>query len=526
MVGMYMRISHEDLIGKESESIDNQRKILRNFAHSLGYINLKEYIDDGFSGVNFQRPALNRLLKDIKEGLISVVISKDLSRLGRNSAMVSQLLDEYFPENNVRYFSVNEGIDTDNVTNFPMVASITNVVNELYARDISNKIRSALRAKVESGEYIGSFAPYGYAKDACNKNKLIIDKKIQHIVKLIFNMAKTGLNPAQIADSLNRQKISTPLVYRRTGSINSHASSPKWKSSNVLKILQNVVYCGHIAQNKFRKISFKSKNCKRNRKKDWIVVKNMHDPIVDEKSWEEVQRLILIRTNSKLCGFKNIFSGIARCGDCGKNMSTVNNNKKGSTANLACGKYKAQGKLGCTNHHVDYDMLCQIVLNAIKNIIYTSKIDIKLLYLKIKKGLYELYNINSNMSVNFQKQQIQNKIQKLYDDKYEGNISCENFDFLLKKYELEKNNIQNIEGPNFSQNIDISKLISNTINSQKNIEKLSQKLLVAFVEKIEIFQGEIYDIQDKYKNISKIKKQKIKIYTKCKCENLCEKIHI
>ena len=131
---MYMRISHEDLIGKESESIDNQRKILRNFAHSLGYINLKEYIDDGFSGVNFQRPALNRLLKDIKEGLISVVISKDLSRLGRNSAMVSQLLDEYFPENNVRYFSVNEGIDTDNVTNFPMVASITNVVNELYAR--------------------------------------------------------------------------------------------------------------------------------------------------------------------------------------------------------------------------------------------------------------------------------------------------------------------------------------------------------------------------------------------------------
>ena len=155
MVGIYMRISHEDFGKRESESIDNQRKILKNFANSLGYINLKEYIDDGFSGVNFNRPALNRLLKDIGEGLVRVVISKDLSRLGRNSSMVSYLLDEYFPENNVRYFSVNDGIDTNNVANFSMVAPITNVINELYARDISNKIRSALKAKVQSGDYIG-----------------------------------------------------------------------------------------------------------------------------------------------------------------------------------------------------------------------------------------------------------------------------------------------------------------------------------------------------------------------------------
>ena len=526
MVGMYMRISHEDSVGKESESIDNQRKILRNFAHSLGYINLKEYVDDGFSGVSFQRPALSRLLKDIKEGLISVVISKDLSRLGRNSAMVGQLLDEYFPENNVRYFSVSEGINTDNIMNFPMVASITNVVNELYARDISNKIRSALRAKVKSGEYIGSFAPYGYVKDLGNKNKLIVDKKTEHIIKFIFNMAKTGFSPAQIASSLNRQKISTPLAYRQTGSVNSNATSPKWKSGSVLKILKNIVYCGHIAQNKFRKISFKSKNCKRNRKKDWIVVKNMHKPIIDEKSWKEVERLISIRTNSKIFGFKNIFSGVARCADCGKNMSTVNNNKKGSTANLACGKYKAFGKSSCTNHHIDYDILCQIVLNVIKNIIYESKIDTQLLYLKIDKSLCEFYNINSNISANFKKQQIQNKIQKLYNDKYEGNISCENFNFLLKKYELEKNNIQSMANLNFGQNIDISELIINTINSQKNIEKLNQKLLVAFVEKIEIGQGEIYNAQDKYKNISKIKTQKIKIYTKCKCENMYQKIQV
>ncbi len=369
--GLYLRLSRDDEGTGESASISTQRDILRRYARQRGIAVAEEYVDDGYSGTNYDRPAFRRMIAAIEEGEINCVITKDLSRLGRNSARTAELLEEFFPRHRIRYISVADGFDSGAITHGSAIAApFMLLLNECYARDISQKIRASLKAKMEKGDYISPFAPYGYRKDPKNKNHLLIDEEPAGVVRSIFRMAADGWRTSDIAKVLNERRVPTPAAYRRQrdpmpGSA-ARAGRPEWTSSMLCKLLRNGVYLGRTEHGKTTKLSFKSKETLTNPREDWIVVEGTHEPIVSRELFEQVGRRAAARRCSPGRGFRNIFSGIARCADCGRNMTTAPSRKKGGGCNLCCGGYKAHRAEACSNHFIGYDTLYRVVQEELR----------------------------------------------------------------------------------------------------------------------------------------------------------------
>ncbi len=358
-----MRLSKEDERRKESASIETQRKILRAYCREKGFGIREEYIDDGYSGTEMEtRPALQKLLSDIKTGGINLVLCKDLSRLGRNIGDTAMLLDKFFPQYRVRFISVTEGTDTEKRDRAQRVLTpLHNFTNELYAADISDKIHAALHIKIQNGEYIGSFAPYGYEKEPGNKNHLVPDMAAAVVVREIFAQAAKGKKPADIAACLNEKAIRTPSSYRAEKYPSADGAFPKaesWTGGMVGKILRNQVYIGNTVQGKTEKPSFKCKVTYALPRENWTVVKNTHEPLVCTELWDAVRGQVGARKNERQSGFRNELSGIAVCADCGRNMSTAFSHGR---AYLVCGGYKAGGNKKCSAHRIGYTYLLDAV---------------------------------------------------------------------------------------------------------------------------------------------------------------------
>lgn len=517
IAGLYMRLSRDDG-NSESSSITTQRKILQAYAKENGFIVYEEYIDDGFSGTNFDRPGFKKMIQDIEDKKINLVITKDLSRLGRDYITAGQYTEIYFPSKGVRYIAINDGYDSNSPYND--IAPFKNVINEMYARDISKKIRSSFLARMKDGYYIGNFAPYGYKKDSKNKNRLVIDEETAPIVKEIFDMALVGKRPTDIATHLNNKGIITPIMYRCKKYNLSLESYPKytnmrWTSATISKILRSVAYIGHTAQRKTTKISFKSKVTVANPKTDWIIVENTHEPIIDKTTFDIVQRFSKSRTCQKNKGFKNIFSGIAFCADCGKSMSSVGTRKKDSSANLACGSYKLYGQSVCSNHFIDYNILYDIVLKTIQKQLTLSKEDIEKIALSARKDLESSKNSDKLKSeiekLKKRSSEIDKMIEKIYEDNFNSIISSETFEKLVTKYENEKKTInerikvinEQTSKKNESSYIDFY----NLVKEYTDVKELDQELLFRLIDRIEVGQG--YYVKE---GKDKIKHQTISIY--------------
>ncbi len=278
----YMRLSKED--GKKDfGSIGSQQKLLRNFCNENGFSIFREYIDEGFSGTNFERPAFKKMLYDIENGKINLVITKDLSRLGRDYIASGQFTEIYFPSKGVRYIAVTDGYDSEN--SLSDMIPFKNIVNEMYARDISRKIRSAFEARMKSGDFVGAFAPFGYKRSFENRHKLVIDQSTAPIVRRIFSESAEGINPKKIALGLDSDNVPTPLDFR-----SGVPKSRSWNSATIIKILRNRVYLGHMIQGKTSKISFKSKKSKNLPEENWYEVKNTHEPIIGEELFKKANR--------------------------------------------------------------------------------------------------------------------------------------------------------------------------------------------------------------------------------------------
>ena len=279
---LYMRLSKED--GKKDfGSIGSQKELLRRFAAEKGFSVFGEYIDEGFSGTNFERPAFKRMISDIESGKINLVITKDLSRLGRDYISAGKFTEIYFPSKGVRYISVADCYDSEN--SFPDIIPFKNVFNEMYARDISRKIRFAFSARMENGDFVGAFAPFGYKRSAENRHKLVIDENTADIVKRIFFESAGGKMPIEIAKGLDSDNVPTPLDFRK-----GISKSKNWSSATILKILKFPVYLGHLEQGKTSKISFRSKKSLDIPKEKRFFVKNTHEALIDEKTFEKANR--------------------------------------------------------------------------------------------------------------------------------------------------------------------------------------------------------------------------------------------
>lgn len=373
-VAVYIRLSREDGDKEESDSVGNQRKLLLEYIKKREDLKLYDiYVDDGYTGLHFNRPSFQRMLADIDAKKVNCVIVKDLSRVGRDHIETSRFLERVFPEKGVRFISVTDNIDSHQQA-YDLILPIKNLFNEQYARDISKKVYTAIKAKQQAGEFIGAFASYGYKKSSTNKNKLIIDEPAAAVVRRIFSMYLEGYGKRTIASHLNAENIPCPSVYKRLNGenySNCHRleSTTYWTYSTIHTILQREMYTGHMVQGKMHQ-QMKGK-ARPVAQKDWIVVPDTHDAIIDPDTWNKVQ-LLLRRQHRDLGLNKNnsIFAGFLQCGDCGRAMAKkFFRRKSGMEYSFYCGTYQRHGKKYCTPHTIPSRVLEQIVLRDLKLIV-------------------------------------------------------------------------------------------------------------------------------------------------------------
>ncbi len=506
IAALYMRLSKDDGAG-ESASITAQRTMLTAYAAENGYAVFDEYVDDGISGTTFDRPGFKKMIRAIEDKKVNMVIVKDLSRLGRDYIMTGQYTEIYFPSKNVRCIALNDGYDSDSP--YCDIVPFKNVINEMYARDTSKKIRSAFETRMREGEFVGAFAPYGYMRDPLDKHRLVVDKNSAEIVKFIFSKTAAGFLPVDIARELNTKGIATPLNYRKSGQIyNSGSDAGVWTSQSVKKMLKNVVYIGHMVQGKTSKVSFKSDVSVAKPKDEWFVVENTHEPIVPKEIFDMAQHRSIQRKKPEAVKFNNIFSSLARCADCGKSMSTVVSRKKGATANLACGGYKLYGKTCCTNHFIDYDVLYSIVFSTIKALLDTlNEQEIFNEVLKHKDSIKDNVELKK-ADLKKRESELCILLEKLYEDYAKGLISGEQKNRLLKKYTFEEKQIKErhkeIERSADEYGFD---KIKNGLGEIIKPDKLTQDLLFLLVDRIEVGQGEYVELPN-----GKVKRQTVKIF--------------
>lgn len=450
ITAIYCRLSRDDGTETESNSIGNQKKMLTQKAKELGLTNTKYYVDDGYTGTNFNRPAFQELLDDIEMGYISVVIVKDLSRLGRDYVSVGHYTDNYFPEHNVRFIAVNDMVDSDEGEN--EIAPFKNVMNEMYARDISRKVRSAHRIRGNMGEPL-SQPPYGYMKSPENKKKWIIDTEAAEVVRDIYRMCLEGMGNEAIARELQNREVLIPMAYWQSKGLNrggkkTQPNPYKWCKTTVQKILAQQEYCGDVINFKTYSKNFKNKTRIDNPVENWKIFKDVHEPIIDRDTWETVQKLTARtkrRAPKKENARKHIFSGLIRCADCGSNMSYHTNTVNKDIHYFSCSNYVKDTRGTCqARHYIRADALEQIVILELKRLAIMLQQDEKLLAeILEKKTNKDFYNEKKYLEGELQKaivrqQTVASLYEKLYEDNATGKVTDEWFTHMSHKYEVER----------------------------------------------------------------------------------------
>lgn len=514
---IYCRLSRDDGMEQDSSSIQTQKEMLTRYCHENGFTPYQLYIDDGWSGTNSERPDFQRMLSDIEDGKINCVITKDLSRLGRNYLETGGYTEIFFPEHSVRYIAVTDGVDTANGSTMD-ITPFKNLLNDMYARDISKKITSAMLTKKRQGKFIGDTSPYGYEKDPADKNHLIVNEKYAPTVKRIFQMAKDGLGVKNIAKILSAEKV------RRPGAVagDNHAEFRKyvgngdeylWHAATVRGILRNATYKGCIVANKTVKMSFRSKKRRPCTKDEIIVVEGMHEPIIEPDEWELVQRLITSRKKSvgDSQKYDNIFCGLLKCSDCGYSLGLARNRKKWSEEDYSenfdfyCNRYRSHGLAGCSKHRISAVSLYNAILNDIKhlanNALENNKQMISSIAAKlskdemdgVKQAERDLKKANKRLS------ELDRLFAKLFESHAKEEISDRNFSTLAASYEVEQKTLEakiselngiikaNREnGENAETFVDI-------IKNYADITELSQAMLNTLIDKIEVHEPEDID---------------------------------
>ena len=372
---LYCRLSKDDGSNSESLSIRTQKSMLMEYATRNGFGNCQYYVDDGYSGTNSDRPAFQELLDDIREGKVATVITKDQSRLGRNHIETGTYMEIFFPEHGVRYIAINDGYDSNEQSQMD-IAPFRNIINEMYAKDTSRKIKSALRTRKKSGKYISSNAPFGYQKDPADHNHLVIDPNTAPVVEYIYSMAEEGLGLHRIAKRLHDEKVLKPCYYKKEmfGRFIDDEKMYDWDSAYISQVLHSPVYAGHIIYEAKPTVSMKSKKRRYIPFEERAIVPNTHEAIIPQDRWENVQRILYSRSSSFMCDktdYDNIFKGIVRCADCGRTMlvKVEHRRKRNSVLDqtfYCCSTYRKYGAKACDSHNLEARVLHEAVFADIQ----------------------------------------------------------------------------------------------------------------------------------------------------------------
>ena len=379
--GIYVRLSKDDERVGESLSIENQKLILTKYVAEQGWNLVDIYVDDGYSGTSFDRPAVTRLLEDAKAGKINLIIVKDLSRFGRNYIQVGQYIDYIFPTYNIRFIALNDNVDTLNSNSTAMdMLPIMNVFNEWHAANTSKKIKAVIEANCKAGKYRTTFAPYGYVKGDDENHLPVVDEPAASVVRRIFQMRSQGISPRHIADTLNSEDvpIASDYLYAKMGKPNPRRTSHLWCAERIRAMLNNPTYLGHLVQMKTTTVSYKNhKNVKKD-PSEWIIVENTHEPLVSQEIWDKCREMEASVSQGKKTktGFVAALSGLMFCADCGEKMrlgwnNTTNGSKKKPRKyvrhNFNCGRYNRHGKIACKSHYIKMKDMNALVLADIRS---------------------------------------------------------------------------------------------------------------------------------------------------------------
>lgn len=499
---IYCRLSRDDGNDKQSESIQNQKSFLIGYVIKHGFNLVDIYIDDGFSGTSFDRPDFKRLLFDIENGKINCVITKDLSRLGRDYIMTGHYLERYFPQHSVRYIAINDGIDTFEETTNNDMTPFKAVFNDMYAKDISKKVRTALNTKKENGIFIGSVPPYGYKKDPLNKGHLIIDEETAIVVKRIFSMFLSGMSKLGIANQLSLEHIPTPSENKNltaTQKINKGV----WNEVIIKRILTNPTYIGNLTQNRARKINYKINKKKILPAEEWIIIENTHEPIITKEEFNMVQTILKNKPYYPKKGSPHLLSGLIECGDCHNKMTF---SKDDTRVYTVCSAWKKHGKLKiCTPHRIREDKLEKEVINQLK--LYCQKyLDKQSIINAGIETVKEDTNLQDDISV-LQKRlnEISDIITNLYVDKTKGIINENDFMSISQKFNQEREIISgqinrlNNQLAELKEHKDNSNNIKALIDEFSTFESIDRNTLALLIDKIVIYEGQRIKIYFNFK---------------------------
>jgi DNA invertase Pin-like site-specific DNA recombinase len=449
-VGIYLRLSKDDERQGESLSIENQRRVLTNYVNEQGWSIYNEYVDDGISGVSFDRPGVQRMLEDAKFGKINLIICKDMSRFGRNYIQVGQYIDYLFPMYNIRFIALTDNIDTLNSDSASMdMLPIMNVFNEWYAANTSKKLRAVFESNAKSGKYKCTYCAYGYFKSDDGFNTPIIDPYAAVIVHRIFEMRANGFNPKKIADILNSEHIPTPsdYQYQRLGRPNPHNTSHLWGNINVKRILNNPIYLGKLAQLRTTSVSYKNHKIIQKSEEDWAVVENNHEPIITQELWDkcrEVDKSVSQGKRDKK-GVTAPLSGFLYCDSCGSKMRQ-HNGGKGQKPAFACGLHSRCGGDVCSTHYIKQYLIEETVLADIqdKSRMVLCETDAKAKFLAYKSKQQIAYSVEEKKretEVKKRLDELDRLIQNIYEDKVLGKVPEDVCIGLLEKYSAEKKSL-------------------------------------------------------------------------------------
>ena len=510
ITALYCRLSRDDELQGDSNSIKNQKAILQKYADDNGFTNTQFFVDDGYSGTNFNRPDWLRLIGMVDEGLVGTIIVKDMSRLGRDYLQVGMYTEIKFPNADVRFIAINNGVDSENVQDSDFTPFL-NIINEWYAKDTSKKIRAVFKAKGEAGKPLCTNPPYGYVKDPEDKNHWIVDPEAAEIVKEAFRLCVQGYGVAQIASIFTKRKLPNPTAYAKSKGRNVPDNRDTvhedyhWGNSTISHMLTRQEYLGHLVNFKTYRKSYKNKKIQKNDPENWQIFENCHEAIIDQETFDIVQRIRDGRRRLTPMGEMPMLSGMLFCADCGAKLYQVRHRGwEHDKEHFVCATYR-KVKGGCSSHQIRNVVVEEILLSELQRITaFAREHEDEFLEMVTKKSLAEL-----NKSQREGKRELEQAmqriskldkiIQRLYEDNVEGKISDERFAKMSSNYEAEQeqleariNELKDLLSAEKEESLNASHFLD-LVRRYTDIRELDAEIIREFVEKIYVYKAERVD---------------------------------
>ena len=507
---LYIRLSKEDESEGPSESVTNQKSLLGEFVKEHRLSVYDTYIDDGFSGGNFDRPAFQRMISDIEAKKVNMVITKDLSRLGRDYIMTGHYMERYFPERRVRYISLLDGIDTGVDSTANDITPFRAIMNDMYAKDISKKIKSVKRDKQRKGQFIGGKPVYGYKMHPTEKNQIVIDEEAASMVRWIFSMALEGESCRGIAARLNAEGVETPATYAGLNQGRTGPYAGMWSSERISDMLQNETYIGNMVQGRTVKISYKSKKCLKQSRDNWVVVEGTHEPIIDSETFQKVRLLVSSRKSTRSRTYDFPLKGLIYCHECGYPLAVLNRRNAAGEDVLyfVCRTYQRFTKAGvCTCHSIKEKTVTDAVLSKVRQVCTAYLNEAELMPIA-EKAVAEAQDTqrteNERTALQGKLDTLTANLDRVYMDKLSGLLTEDDFQRIYARVKQERaateEKLALIKKPEYSPK-EQRELARELVRRFAENADVNRELLVSLIERVELTESKEVIIKFRFREM-------------------------